>query len=297
MRKSISLLLALTAALAAAPALAADKDSVTIGMALEPPTLDPTTGAAAAISEITHYNVFEGLTKLDDNFNVTPLLAEKWTFSPDLKTLTLTLRQGLKFQDGESFSSKDVKYSFERAAAKDVGYLDCPVLGRPQGCGKWTLPTGGDEWHLEKVRPILENLAARIVPVGPSGHGNVVKLLNNMMFGAINAITAEVFALSAKLGMQPKVLFNTIADSGAATVSNLFRELGPKILDDEFSPLFSIDNLHKDMRLGIEMAHKVDAGFLVSEANQRLNTMAREAEFGAEDTAAAVKICRRMLNR
>jgi 3-hydroxyisobutyrate dehydrogenase-like beta-hydroxyacid dehydrogenase len=95
--------------------------------------------------------------------------------------------------------------------------------------------------------------------------------------------------------MEPKVLFGTIADSGAATVSNLFRELGPKILGDDFSPLFSIDNLHKDMRLGIEMAHKVGADFLVSEANQRLNTLAREAGFGSEDTAAAVKICRRML--
>jgi 3-hydroxyisobutyrate dehydrogenase-like beta-hydroxyacid dehydrogenase len=185
----------------------------------------------------------------------------------------------------------------ERAAAQGVGYLDCPVLGRPQGCGKWTLPTGGEERWLDKARPILENVAARIVPVGPSGNGNVVKLLNNLMFGAINAITAEVFALSAKLGMPPKVLFATIADSGAATVSNLFRELGPKILGDDFSPLFSIDNLHKDMRLGIEMARKVGADFLVSETNQRLNTLAREAGFGAEDTAAAVKVCRRMLER
>ena len=50
---------------------------------------------------------------------MTPLLAEKWTFSPDLKTLTFTLRQGIKFQDGEPFTSKDVKFSFERAAAKD----------------------------------------------------------------------------------------------------------------------------------------------------------------------------------
>jgi peptide/nickel transport system substrate-binding protein len=119
MRRPVSLLLALAAALVAAPVFAAVKNSVTIGMTLEPPTLDPTTGAASAIGEITHYNVFEGLTKIDENFSVTPLLAEKWTFSPDLKMLTLTLRQGVKFQDGEPFTSKDVKYAFERAAAKD----------------------------------------------------------------------------------------------------------------------------------------------------------------------------------
>jgi peptide/nickel transport system substrate-binding protein len=119
MRKPLSLLFAFAAVIAASTAFAADKDGVTIGMALEPPTLDPTTGAAAAIGEITHYNIFEGLVKLDDNFNVTPLLAEKWAFSPDLKTLTFTLRQGVKFQDDEPFSSKDVKFAFERAAGKD----------------------------------------------------------------------------------------------------------------------------------------------------------------------------------
>jgi len=113
------LLFAFAAALAASTAFAADKDSVTIGMALEPPTLDPTTGAAAAIGVITHYNIFEGLTKINEDFSITPLLAEKWSFSPDLKTLTFTLKKGVKFQDGETFSSKDVKFSFERAAAKD----------------------------------------------------------------------------------------------------------------------------------------------------------------------------------
>jgi len=125
MRSPSRLILALGAAFAASTALAfpalaaASKDSVTIGMVLEPPGLDPTAGAAAAIGEITHYNIFEGLTKIEADFSVTPLLAEKWSFSPDLKTLTFTLRKGVKFQDGEAFSSKDVKFSFERAVAKD----------------------------------------------------------------------------------------------------------------------------------------------------------------------------------
>jgi peptide/nickel transport system substrate-binding protein len=119
MRRPLSLLLVCGAVLAASTALAGAKDSVTIGMQLEPPTLDPTTGAAAAIGEIAHDNIFEGLVKLDENFGVTPQLAEKWAFSPDLKTLTFTLRPGVKFQDGEPFTAKDVKFSFERAAAKD----------------------------------------------------------------------------------------------------------------------------------------------------------------------------------
>ncbi len=75
MRSPSRLILALGAAFAASSALAipalaaASKDSVTIGMVLEPPGLDPTAGAAAAIGEITHYNIFEGLTKINEDFS------------------------------------------------------------------------------------------------------------------------------------------------------------------------------------------------------------------------------------
>ena len=106
-------------ALLAGMGLAQAKDSVTIGMTLEPPGLDPTSGAASAIAEITHYNIFEGLTKITEDFQFAPLLADSWTFSPDLKTLTLNLKKGVKFQDGEPFSSAAVKFSFLRYGGKD----------------------------------------------------------------------------------------------------------------------------------------------------------------------------------
>ena len=87
-------LVASVVALLAGVSLAHAKDSVTIGMALEPPGLDPTSKPASAIGEIVQYNVFEGLTKINEDFSVTPALASSWTFSPDLKKLTLTLLTG-----------------------------------------------------------------------------------------------------------------------------------------------------------------------------------------------------------
>ena len=117
--RRVSPLLSASLAFILSAGFAFAKDSVTIGMVLEPPGLDPTAGAASAIGEVTQYNVFEGLTKVNEDLSVTPLLAEKWDFSPDLKTLTFTLKPNVKFQDGEPFSSKDVKFSFERFGAKD----------------------------------------------------------------------------------------------------------------------------------------------------------------------------------
>ena len=94
------------------------KDSVVLAMTLEPPGLDPTAGAASAIAEIVQYNVFETLTKINSDGTVSPLLAESWEISPDLKTYTFKLRKGVKFQNGEPFNAKAVKFSFERAAAE-----------------------------------------------------------------------------------------------------------------------------------------------------------------------------------
>ena len=94
------------------------KDTAVIGMTLEPPGMDPTTNPSAAVGEIVHYNVLEGLTKIHMDGSVTPLLAESWRMDPDGRLYTFTLRRGVKFQDGEDFDASDVKFSFERAKAE-----------------------------------------------------------------------------------------------------------------------------------------------------------------------------------
>ena len=91
------------------------KDSIVIAMQLEPPGMDPTAGAASAIGEVTLYNIYETLTKINADGKVTPLLAESWEVSPDLKTYTFKLRKGVKFQNGEPFNAQCVKFSFDRA--------------------------------------------------------------------------------------------------------------------------------------------------------------------------------------
>ena len=116
-----TVLLALVAALAlAAPATMAQakKDTLVLGMTLEPPGLDPTTGAAAAIGEITHYNLFECLTRINDKGQVEPGLAKSWSISEDQKAYTFKLVEGVKYHNGEPFTSATVKFAFERAAGE-----------------------------------------------------------------------------------------------------------------------------------------------------------------------------------
>lgn len=114
----IGLLLAAGVTLGAAQASAA-KDSLTMGMVLEPPHLDPTAGAAAAIDEVVYANIFEGLTRINQNGEVLPALAKSWDISEDGRTYTFHLVEGPSFHDGAAFDAEDVVFSLNRAMAKD----------------------------------------------------------------------------------------------------------------------------------------------------------------------------------
>ena len=108
--------MAAAALLAAAPGAAfAAKTDITVGMVLEPPHLDPTAGAPAAIDEVVYANVFEGLTRIGPNGEVQPALAESWEVSEDGLVYTFALREGVSFHDGTSFEASDVVFALERA--------------------------------------------------------------------------------------------------------------------------------------------------------------------------------------
>ena len=103
--------------LAAGSAMA--QDSLTMGMVLEPPHLDPTAGAAAAIREVGYANIFEGLTRIDQNGTVQPALAREWTVSDDGLVYTFALTPDAVFHNGVPLTAEHVVFSFERAMAED----------------------------------------------------------------------------------------------------------------------------------------------------------------------------------
>ncbi|RST79171.1 ABC transporter substrate-binding protein [Aquibium carbonis] len=114
-----SILAATALALASSTAALAARTDVVIGIVLEPPHLDPTAGAAAAIKEVGYANVFEGLTRINSDGSVSPALAQSWTISDDGKVYTFKLQDGVKFHDGTDFNAEDVKFSLDRARAED----------------------------------------------------------------------------------------------------------------------------------------------------------------------------------
>ena len=187
------------------------------------------------------------------------------------------------------FSTVDPQTSTSMAdlsRARDIGYLDSPVLGRPATIGKWALPVGGNRAVLNRCMDLLQLIAAHVIHIGASGSGNKVKLLNQMMFGAINAMTAEMMAVSSEVGIKPQVLYETIVASQAATVSNLFRELGGRIAADNYEdPTFTVDLLVKDVKLGINMAKDNRTPPVLGRTVELINEISQAQGLGNKDTS------------
>ncbi len=92
--------------------------SLTICVGDEPPGLDPTASASAAIDRVVYANIMEGLIKVDRSGRFIPGLATKWDISADGKVYTFFLRKGVTFHNGEPFNAQVAKWNLERGGAE-----------------------------------------------------------------------------------------------------------------------------------------------------------------------------------
>jgi peptide/nickel transport system substrate-binding protein len=98
---------------------AQSQTTLSVGMQLEPPNLDPTGGAAEAIDSVVYANIFQGLTRFTSDGSVIPSLADSWEISPDGLIYTFKLHPGVTYHDGSAMDGEDVKFSLDRARADD----------------------------------------------------------------------------------------------------------------------------------------------------------------------------------
>ena len=254
-----ALALAALAALPLAAQAQAKKDSVVLGMTLEPTGLDPTTAPAAAIGEVVHYNVLEGLTRINMDGTVSPLLAESWTVDPDGKLFTFRLRKGVKFSDGEAFDSSDVKFTFERAKAAgstnkakkavfdNISRIDTPdphtvILVLNQADGNFLFRMG------ENTAVILDPKSAATASTRPIGTGPF-KLESWARGSALTLVKNEAFRTPGTPKVA-KVTFRFISDPAAQTAALLAGDIDGM---PRFGAVESLRQFQSDARFNVEI--------------------------------------------
>jgi 3-hydroxyisobutyrate dehydrogenase-like beta-hydroxyacid dehydrogenase len=178
----------------------------------------------------------------------------------------------------------------QRLAERGIDFLDAPVTGsRPRAeDGTLAIMVGGDAGALERARPFLDAMGRMVVHVGPTGHGEMAKLINNTI-GAINAAAVgEGLVLARRYGLDTDALLEVIASgSGASAMADLKAQA---MLEHDFDPLFKLEHMLKDIRHCLAEARALGVRLELAETAERLYSQAAERGLGERDFAAVVEV-------
>jgi len=150
-----------------------------------------------------------------------------------------------------------------------VDRLDAPVIGNPEMAaqGQESLLVGGDKKVFEKNREFLSQLGSTVIYLGKPGNGHKMKLILNLFLGTIGLAFSEAFVLSQKLGFEPRAFVDAF---NKTPHRNYFSDVkGPLVAKGDFTPLFTVNMLLKDLTLAENQATRqkvaLPAGSLVKQ--------------------------------
>jgi len=176
-----------------------------------------------------------------------------------LEEALAAMQPGAVIIDTSTLSPRAVRGFAEQAAAQGVSYLDAPVSGGPAGAaaGSMAMMVGGDAAALERATPILQHLTARLLHIGPSGAGQVAKLVNNLLVASHLVTAGEALRLGAAAGVAPEALLPVL--NGASGRSAVTEVNWPRwIIPGTFDSGFSAGLMRKDVGLALELARELD---------------------------------------
>jgi 3-hydroxyisobutyrate dehydrogenase-like beta-hydroxyacid dehydrogenase len=176
----------------------------------------------------------------------------------------------------------------DRLAERGIRFLDAPVTGsRPKAeDATLTIMVGGDRDAFERASPAFEAMGGLVVHVGPLGHGEMAKLINNTLAAINAAALAEGLRLAGRAELDTDKLRQVVAaGSGASAMLDLKAEA---MLDQDFEALFKLDHMLKDIRHCLAEARALGLELTLADAAERLYSAAAESGHAEDDFAAVI---------
>jgi 3-hydroxyisobutyrate dehydrogenase/2-hydroxy-3-oxopropionate reductase len=171
--------------------------------------------------------------------------------------------------------------------------LDAPVSGSVPVVerGELTFMVGGDAEALERVRPVLDALAAKVFHLGPLGSGAIVKLAVNDVVHGLNQALSEALVLAERAGVARAKVYDVFAASAIAAPFVQYKRAAFESPDT--APVaFALDLVAKDLELIDALASSVDARMPQLATNRRVVAEALAAGLGDRDLSALAELLR-----
>jgi 3-hydroxyisobutyrate dehydrogenase-like beta-hydroxyacid dehydrogenase len=176
-----------------------------------------------------------------------------------------------------------------RLGEQGIHFVDAPVSGSSPKAedGTLTIMAGGSEEDFERARPLLDSMGELIVHVGPQGHGQLVKLLNNTLAAVNAAALGEAITAAREAGLDMDALVRVVAASSGN--STMVQIKARPMIEHDFEPLFRLDHMLKDVRLCLETIDELGTQAPVAEAARLLYEKASENGRGDDDFASVIE--------
>lgn len=197
---------------------------------------------------------------------------------------------GLVWVDMSTVGPDQSREFAKRAEAAGIHKLEAPVFGSTGNAAAGTLGlmVGGDQAVFEANRHVLEVLGEHLFYLGPNGRGATAKLACNLMVAAQVFSMAEAMVLAAKGGIPLTQMGEIIAASGF--VSALITRKIPNMVTGDYSPAFSVRNVHKDLELMVHTAHEQGAALPMTAVMHQMYCAAMAGGMADQDFAAILRV-------
>jgi 3-hydroxyisobutyrate dehydrogenase len=167
------------------------------------------------------------------------------------------LRPGSLVVDHSTISPQATKQFAARIAEDGCHWIDAPVSGGSEGAvnGTLSIMVGGEPDQLERAMPYLEDVGSTITHVGPTGAGQLVKAVNQILVVVNQLAVSEALLLAEAGGLDLAATLRAV--EGGAAGSWMLSNRGPKMIERDWRPGFTIDLQQKDLRLVLEAADEL----------------------------------------
>jgi 3-hydroxyisobutyrate dehydrogenase-like beta-hydroxyacid dehydrogenase len=146
----------------------------------------------------------------------------------------------------------------EKVRSKGGDFVEAPVVGGAfiAEQAKLTILAAGRKESIDMISPILQTTSQKILHVGDLGSGMAIKLILNLHLWISMAGFSECVVLASRLGVSPKTLTEVFNNTVFKNYVTEYK--AQKIIDDEWSPVATVDLAVKDLRLAMEVARDVE---------------------------------------
>ncbi|GAB6141095.1 NAD(P)-dependent oxidoreductase [Methylosoma difficile] len=211
-----------------------------------------------------------------------------------VEAIAETVRPGTVVVDMSTVSKETAIQAAAILQAKQVDFLDAPVSGGVEGAKNGTLSmmVGGSNQALDKARPVLETMTARILHIGPTGSGQATKAVNQIMCAGINQAVTEALAFAEAQALPMAQVLAAV--SGGAAGNWFLDHRGATMTNGTFAPGFKLALHHKDLLICQAMADQVGLPLPVTDATVLAYKELMAAGFGDEDISALFRLKRKL---